>query len=67
MCEEGLFLMTDEQIDTMLKMHRYLIHCEISYLVDKMNQDNRAADLQTEVNDGHWNNFALWLRKIRDE
>jgi hypothetical protein len=32
-----------------------------------MNQDDRAADLQTEVNDGHWNNFAEWLRKIRDE
>lgn len=59
--------MTDEQIDTMLQMHRYLIHCEISYLVHKMNQDDRAADLQTEVNDGHWNNFAQWLRKIRDE
>lgn len=59
--------MTDEQIDIMLKMHRYLIHCEINYLVDKMNQDDRAAELQTEVNDGHWNNFALWLRKIRDE
>jgi hypothetical protein len=59
--------MTDEQIDTMLQMHRYLIHCEISYLVYKMNENDHAADLQTEVNDGHWDVFAKWLRKIRDE
>ena len=59
--------MTDEQIDTMLKMHRYLIHCEISYLVDKMNQDDRAAELQEKVNNEEWTKFALWLKKIRDE
>lgn len=59
--------MTDEQIDTMLKMHRYLIHCEISYLVDKMNQDDRAAELQENLNTEQWTKFALWLRSIRDE
>ncbi|WJZ47931.1 hypothetical protein [Synechococcus phage DSL-LC03] len=60
--------MTDEQIDTMLKMHRYLIHCEMSYLVDKtLNQDDRAAELQQKVNDEEWTKFALWLRKIRDD
>ena len=59
--------MTDEQIDTMLKMHRFLIHCEMSYLVDKMNQDDRAAELQEKVNTEEWTKFALWLRNIRDE
>jgi len=63
-----LQLMTDEQIDTMLKMHRYLIHCEMSYLVDKtLNQDDRAAELQEKVNSEEWTKFALWLKKIRDE
>ena len=60
--------MTDDQIDTMLKMHRYLIHCEMSYLVDKtLNQDDRAADLQEAFNDTKWDDFAKWLRGIRDE
>ena len=59
--------MTDEQIDTMLKMHRFLIHCEMSYLVDKMNQDDRAAELQQKVNTEEWSKFALWLRNIRDD
>ena len=59
--------MTDEQIDMMLKMHRFLIHCEMSYLVDKMNQDDRAAELQEKVNTEEWTKFALWLRNIRDE
>ncbi len=64
----SLQLMTDEQIDTMLKMHRYLIHCEMSYLVDKtLNQDDRAAELQEKVNSEEWTKFALWLKKIRDE
>ena len=59
--------MTDEQIDTMLKMHRFLIHCEMSYLVDKMNQDDCAAELQEKVNNEEWTKFALWLRSIRDD
>ena len=59
--------MTDEQIETMLKMHRFLIHCEMSYLVDKMNQDDRAAELQQKINDEEWTKFALWLRNIRDD
>jgi len=49
-------------------MHRYLIHCEMSYLVDKtLNQDDRAAELQEKVNNEEWTKFALWLKKIRDE
>jgi hypothetical protein len=60
--------MTDEQIDTMLQMHWYLIHCEMSYLVDKtLNQDDRAAELQEKVNNEEWTKFALWLKKIRDD
>lgn len=59
--------MTDEQIETMLQMHRYLIHCEMSYLVDKMNQNDRAAELTQKVNDEEWTKFSLWLRSIRDE
>jgi hypothetical protein len=59
--------MTDEQINTMLQMHRHLIVSEMTAWCHKINKDYRAAELQTEVNDGHWNNFALWLRKIRDE
>ena len=59
--------MTDEQIDTMLKMHRFLIHCEMSYLVDKMNQDDRAAELKQKINDEEWTKFSLWLRNIRDD
>jgi len=59
--------MTDEQITTMLEMHRYLMKCEIREAFDKVSQNDRAAVLQEQVNDGHWNNFALWLRKIKDE
>jgi hypothetical protein len=59
--------MTDEQIETMLQMHRYLIHCEMSYLVDKMNQDDRAAELKQKINDEEWTKFSLWLRSIRDD
>ena len=59
--------MTDEQIETMLKMHRYLIFNEIKYAFDVAGQDNRASALQKQINDEHWNNFDRWLRMIRDE
>lgn len=60
--------MTDEQIDTMLKMHRYLIMNEINLMVlHQMNGNNRAAKLQEQKNNEEWEKFALWLRMIRDE
>ena len=59
--------MTDEQIDKMLEMHRYLIKCEIRQAFDKVSQDDRAAILQEEVNNKHWENFSKWLKMIRDK
>ena len=59
--------MTDEQIDKMLEMHRYLIKCEIRQAFDIISQDDRAAILQEEVNDRHWKDFAKWFKMIRDE
>ena len=58
--------MTPEQIDTMLEMHRYLIKCEIRQAFDKISQNDRAAILQEEVNDMNWEDFAKWLKMIRD-
>lgn len=59
--------MTDEQICKMLEMHRFLICYEIKQALYQISKDDNAADLQKQVNDGHWNNFALWLKEIRDE
>ena len=59
--------MNNQQINTMLKMHRYLIFNEIKYAFDVVGQDNRASALQKQINDEHWNNFDRWLRMIRDE
>ena len=59
--------MTDEQIDKMLEMHRYLIKCEIRQAFDIISQDDRAAILQEEVNDRNWKDFAKWFKMIRDE
>lgn len=59
--------MTDEQICKMLESHRFLICCEIKQALYQISEDDNAADLQKQVNDGYWNNFALWLKKIRDE
>ena len=59
--------MTDEQIDIMLKMHRFLIVGEMNCWIDKINEDYRAAELQQKINDEEWTKFALWLRSIRDE
>ncbi len=60
-------MMKDEEIELMLKMHRFLIHCEVRHIFDQINQNDRAAKLQEQVNDGEWDRFAEWLRKIRDE
>lgn len=59
--------MTNEQINTMLKMHRYLIFNEIKYAFDVVGQDNRASALQKQINDEEWDKFDRWLRMIRDE
>ena len=59
--------MTDEQIEKMLKMHRYLIIGEIKHAFDVVGQDNRASALQKQINDLGWDNFYRWLRMIRDE
>ena len=59
--------MTDDQIDTMLKMHRYLIKNEINAWVHQVNENYDASKLQEQKNKEDWNNFALWLKKIRDE
>ena len=59
--------MTNEQINTMLKMHRYLIINEIRHAFDVVGQDNRASGLQKQINDEEWDKFDRWLRMIRDE
>lgn len=64
--------MTDEQIDTMLEMHRYLIVCEIRHAFDRFcaensDQDYRTANLQDSFNDTKWDEFAKWFKMIRDE
>jgi hypothetical protein len=59
--------MTDAQIETMLKMHRYLISNEIKYAFDVVGQTNRASALQKQINDEEWDKFYRWLRMIRDE
>lgn len=64
---KGVGCMTDEQIDKMLQMHRYLITCELQILVDKINGEKRAEIFQEEFNDKKWEEFAKWLKMIRDE
>ena len=64
--------MTDSQIETMLQMHRYLMMCEIKHAFDKFcaengNEDYLSADVQEAFNDAKWDEFAKWLRDIRDE
>ena len=59
--------MNNQQIETMLKMHRYLIFNEIKYAFDVVGQDNRASALQKQINDEEWDKFDRWLRMIRDE
>ena len=59
--------MTNEQINTMLKMHRYLIQGEIRHAFDVISQNNRASGLQKQINDEEWQKFSKWLKEIRDE
>ena len=48
-------------------MHRYLMKCEIRQAFDKVSQNDRAAVLQEQFNDTKWDDFAKWLRIIRDK
>lgn len=59
--------MTDEQIDTMLKMHRYLIKCELNTLICKINKEKGAELSQKAFNDTKWEEFAEWFKLIRDQ
>jgi len=64
--------MTPEQIDTMVKMHRYLMRCEIRHAFDKLcaengNQDFSTANRSEVFNDTKWDDFAKWFKVIREE
>jgi hypothetical protein len=64
--------MNDEQIDTMVKMHRYLMRCEIKHSLDKFcaengNEDYSAANRSEAFNDTKWEEFAKWFKMIREE
>jgi hypothetical protein len=59
--------MTDEQIDTMLQMHRYLIKCELNTMVAKINREKDTELLQEAFNDTKWEEFAKWFKMIRDQ
>ena len=59
--------MTDEQIDTMVKMHRRLIQCEMKMLIHRINGDSEKECLQEAFNDTEWNEFAKWFKDMRDE
>ena len=59
--------MTDEQIETMLQMHRHLIIGEMNAWAYKINKDYDGAKFQEQANNEKWTEFALWLVKIRDE
>jgi hypothetical protein len=41
--------------------------CEIRQAFDKVSQNDRAAVLQEQFNDTKWDDFAKWLRIIRDK
>lgn len=60
-------IMTDKQIDAMLKMHRRLIRCEMSMLIHRINGDSNAEELREKLNDKEWDDFANWFKAIRDE
>ena len=59
--------MTDEQIDKMLQMHRYLIECELNLLIAKINKEPKTAVLQEAFNDTEWENFAKWFKMLKEE
>jgi len=64
--------MTNEQIDIMVKMHRYLIQNEINHTFQRFyalnhNEDYSAANRLEAFNDTEWEKFAKWFKVIRDE
>ena len=59
--------MTEEQIDTMVKMNRRLIQCEMKMLIHRINGDSEKECLQEAFNDTEWNDFAKWLKVMREE
>ena len=59
--------MTDEQIDYMLQMHRYLIKCELNTLIAKFNREKDTELLQEAFNDTKWKEFREWFKMIRDK
>ena len=64
--------MTNEQIDIMVKMHRYLIQNEINHTFQRFyalnhNKDYSAANRLEAFNDTEWEKFAKWFKVIRDE
>ena len=63
----GEIMMTDEQIDFMLQMHRYLIKCEMNTMVAKINREKDTELLQEAFNDTKWEEFAKWFKMIRDQ
>ena len=60
-------MITDEQIDFMLQMHRYLIKCELNTMVAKINREKDTELLQEAFNDIKWEEFAKWFKMIRDQ
>ena len=59
--------MTDEQINTMLEMHRYLIKCELNALIFRMNKEKDTELSQNAFNDTKWEEFAEWFKMIREQ
>ena len=64
--------MSPEQIDTMLKMHRYLMKCEIDHSFQRFyalnhNEDYSNANRLEAFNDTKWQEFAKWFKMIREE
>jgi len=59
--------MDSEQIDIMVKMHRYLIRNEMKILIHRINHEPNAEVLQEALNDKEWIEYAKWLKEIRDE
>lgn len=59
--------MTDEQIDYMVKTHRYLIRNEMKMLIHRINGDSKEECLQEAFNITEWEKFAKWFKDMRDE
>jgi len=59
--------MTDEQIDHMIQMHRYLIKCELNALISRINKEKDTELSREAFNDTKWEEFAKWFKMIRDE